>query len=291
MARYPRALSRREFLRLCGVTLCGAALPWDAPAQRPATFHGRVFDAASIRAAPFAGAPVVRTAAADQVFVLHELEGDWARAEDGYVCLHDVQPIAPYTRPAVLAAMPTGGPFLAEVIAPFTTPRRWPAAAAPPCERVYYGAVFRIVHIETDDQGAVWYGCGGVWVQRLHMRPPDVSAIDPGADKTLYVDVARCRLAAVTDGATVLAAPVSPGSVEIDAARPESGVVSSRAAESPWLVQAAGRLSITGTNRHNRFGEPCEAQHWRSVTVPPAVGRWLYRWAEVNRTRVEVVCR
>lgn len=294
-------LSRRVFLQLCGASLAGAALPFDR--AESAAFHGRVFDEAHIHAGPAMSAPVLETAAADQVIALEAFNKRWARAETGFVHLHDVQPAALYARPVVLDEMPAGGAFWVEVITPLTMPRRWPSPGAPLLEPVYYGAALRVVDVQGDDWKSVWYRSDhGMWLQALHGRPLDTRRrFSPAGGGILRLNLSRCRLTALAGERTALVAPIAPGEGIEAMVGMSFPVVAKRVAIPglpaweganaglPWFIKTSGQLSIVGTYLHNRFGEPLCSGPVRFVTVPPAVGRWLYRWVEVGRTRVEVV--
>ncbi|MCZ7546836.1 MAG: twin-arginine translocation signal domain-containing protein [Anaerolineae bacterium] len=239
------AISRRDFLRVCGVALAGAALPpvrAGLGAPRVA-FAGRALETAIIRAAPRPDASILRTVHPDRVLSLAEAVAGWFAARDpdggltgaaarGFVAARQVQPMAPYTPPAVVTA--ADGPFWAEVIAPVTVARRWPLPDAPSLGRVGYGGVFRVVDTQADDWDCVWYrnadAAGGGWVQALHARPLDpdaLASIDAGvAGKRVVIDAARCALTAWAGDRAVFAAPVAVPASPAGAARrlPAGGV-------------------------------------------------------------------
>ncbi len=303
-------ISRRTFLRLCGVTFASAALPSfpSNTASTPVKFSGRVLKAqTSIYGMPYHNATVVQSVQPDTVLSLTESVAGWFKAEQGYVQAHDVQPMLPYKRPEVFTAMPADGPFWAEVIAPVTVTRTWPLASAPLIERPGYGAVMYIVDVQVDDAGVVWYrddahGTGSAWVQALHLRrlDPDIdlAPLAPGAaDKRLRIDTARCRLTAAIGDETVLVAPISPDAeAVIEAARfgvaarlPTLALLDKPGL--PWVVLAVAPnggegVVLHGAYWHNQFGEPYDDG---GIALAPAVARWLYRWVEVGRTHVQIV--
>jgi hypothetical protein len=297
-------ISRRDFLRLCGATMAGAAFPpvttMRAGREKPASavFWGRALTEIIVRAAPRPDAAPVRTVHPDRVLTLTGAVAGWFKAEDGYVLARDVQPMVPYARPEVVTRVEGEG-FWAEVIAPVTVARRWCLPDGPAVGRLGYGAVLRVVDVQEDDWGNVWYrdGEGGFWVQGLHVRrldpAEDLAPLHPGApDKHLFVDLARCYLTARERGRTVLTAPVSPGKVGQGISGLEVEVTGKRPSlplpgrpGTPWGVKAGG-LALHGAYWHNSFGEPREDG---LVALAPAVAWWVYRWVEVGRTRVRVL--
>lgn len=304
-------ISRRDFLRLCGVTLAGAAMPSlrvEGGARR-AIFAGRALEPTRVYAAPRFDADVRRAVHPDQVLPLvvsfpealsfREATAGWFKvpgAGGGYVPARAVQPMMPYTRPAVIA--PVEAPFWAEVIAPVTVARAWPLPDAPARGRPGYGATLRVIDAQADDEGRVWYrdAESGGWVQALHVRrldPAEVQPINPGApDKRLVIGAARAgaprRLVAFEGDQPVMEAPVcataraSGDDRVVSAKHPGRQLAAWWGA--PWLVEA-GETTICGAYWHNDFGASRDGDR-AAITLAPAAARWVYRWAEVGATRV-----
>jgi hypothetical protein len=287
-------ISRRDFLRLCGVTAASLALP-AVPSTAAAALDGRALAHVRVRRAPRIDATVVRTAPPDSVLRLSGAAGDWFATSDGYVAARRVQPMQPYARPPVYAAMPAGGPFVAEVIAPVTVLHSAPASDAPMLGRVGYGAAFEVTGVQ-GDEGDTWYRVeGGAWVQALHVRPlegEDLAPLQPRArEKAFYVDIAACRLTAVADGETALTAPIAPGikrrtrgAALVTAKRPAAQMMGRRGV--PWVIETDNaQFVLHGAYWHNAFGSPCGDG---VIALAPAAAQWVYRWAEPGQTRVEV---
>ncbi len=337
-------LSRRDFRRLSGATLVGAALPplragWGAPRVR---FAGRALETVAVRAAPLPDADIVRVVHPDRVLPLalsapkarsfreamHEstLPDGWYEVPGpggGYVRARQVQPMVPYTPPEVITRV--DAPFWAEVVAPVTVMRRWPLPDAPALGRMGYGATLHVVDAQADDWGHAWYrdGEAGGWVQALHARrldPEDLAPIHSGkyqtrglsplsdSEKRMEIDAARCRLTAWEGDEIVLVAPISCRGTARHALTPENGAVIPRKHPArhvagywgaPWFVEAEG-LALHGAYWHNDFGA-CEAAQRstpdselkptvhidsEAITLAPAVARWVYRWVEIEETRV-----
>ncbi len=283
------ALSRREFLRLCGVTAAALSLP-GVRTPAPARFYGRAFAQAAVRTAPHGGAAAARTLAPDAVIPVKEARGGWFKTTDGYVDAHDVQPVPPYTRPEVLVQMPSA-PFWAEVIAPAAALRRWPLTEAEIAGRVGYGAVFEIGDIQTDDRGTVWYRARepGAWLQALHLCRLRLPEAETGQPTSLHIDCARCLLEAHEAGEVVLSAPVSPA-VALRPPQEESVVSAKRPSMAlgvPWVVAFGAGWRLHGAYWHNLFGTP-HGEEAQCIAMAPAVARWVYEWVSVNQTRVVV---
>jgi hypothetical protein len=289
-------ISRRDFLRLCGVTAASLALP-ALPATAADAFDGRALAHVRIRRAPRIDAAVVRTAPPDSVLRLYDATGDWFATSDGYVAARGVQPMQPYTRPPVYTAMPSSGPFVAEVIAPVTVLHSAPDADASVPGRVGYGAAFDVTGVQTGED-EIWYqvgGEGGAWVQALHVRPlegEDLAPLQPHArEKTLYVDITACQLTAVADGETALTAPIAPGikrqargAALATAKRPAAQMMGRRGV--PWAITTDNaRFVLHGAYWHNAFGSPCGDG---VISLAPAAALWVYRWTEPGQTHIEV---
>src|SRR5262245_51241029 len=172
-------LSRREFLKRSG-TLAGAAgmalTSRAAPAERE--LAGRAFTLTNVLVRPSASSPVSGQLAPDAVTAIVGISRDarWYQVPGGFVPRESLQPILPYTRPALAEDLGRG--FWAEVIAPISVVRQWCAGDAPVVARLAFGAVVYVVDRLVDDQEQVWYAISSThespqlgWAPALHYQP------------------------------------------------------------------------------------------------------------------------
>jgi len=189
-------LTRRAFLKLGGSTLALATLPPlplppdDLTARRETRFLGRVTTwRAGVHSEPSPDAPQVDTRPYDAIVnVLDEVTGVghydhnpiWYEIVGGYIYSSWVQPVEYRFNRPVRQIEQSG--LLAWVTVPYTDMRAQPDATLRRNYRLYYDAVFRVVDLQTDAGGQVWYGVrdgltwsGVNWGRAEHFRivPPE----------------------------------------------------------------------------------------------------------------------
>ena len=176
-----RAMNRRNFIRLSGSALVGAALPQPlsvlAQSAHPPEDHveggfvplrrGRVL-AASVTVWDRIESPRtdVKRLLRDEVILLGE-ERDvpgtgsaynslWYRTRGGWVHSAWVQPMEFHDRPAIYREAGPNG-FWIEVIEPKIPAYKEPSLAAPKDYDYVYGTVYLVTDVAVDGSGAVWY--------------------------------------------------------------------------------------------------------------------------------------
>ena len=178
----PQRFTRREFLKLSGSALALSALPplplpADDLAARSESQFGRVTTWREwVHSEPHPKAPRIGQRQRDTIVnILDEVEGIghyshnpvWYKIVGGYIYSSWVQPVEyRFNRPVKKIKPP--GP-LAWVTVPFTDVRRMPDPTLRRSYRLYYDAIFRVIDVQTDESGGVWYGLrdGLTWMVRV----------------------------------------------------------------------------------------------------------------------------
>ena len=227
-------LSRRDFLRLCGMSLAGAFLPALHPGGKEASsVLGRVTRGSeSVYSEPDRRSPAVRQLSRDallpllgEITVPQALNSSprWYEIDGGYLHGAYVQRIDNARRSPALETIPTGG-ILGEVTVPYTTTRykrrdgRWMNLY-----RLYYGSVHWIMDLVELPDGELYYELVDEWLSVRYyalasdLRPvlPEetapLAADVPPEEKWVEVSLAQQLLSAYEGRKKVLVAPVSTG--------------------------------------------------------------------------------
>lgn len=227
--RPKKELSRREFLKISGVSLSALALTrFNSPLPQvdfPASDRlGRATATVTVRTRPDINAPEVATLYQDAVFPwLREVIGRmqyqrnhrWVETTDGFIWSGNVQPVwnNPQADPVqTLFDNELGKGMWVEVCVPYVDlyianpPARSPWLESTDTPRLYYSQVVWVDEITTNSNGLLLYhinepyGSYGdmFWADARAFRritPEEISPIHPeGEDKHVYVDVARQTL-------------------------------------------------------------------------------------------------
>ena len=305
-----RSLSRRDYLKLCGVTLISLAfkVPPEHSEPPPAAAPlglGRVTSAVRRRDQPSLSGQQLGIYYANTVLNLHEQQADpadsshnpiWFRTDDGWVHSSFVQPVRNDLNTPILD-IPTGG-FLAEVTVPSTD--AWLNHKL--AYRFYYSTTHWVDEAVTDQQGQVWYRVLDdryrvyYYVLAEHLRRiPDeeLAPLSPEVlDKRIEVDLAQQRLTAYENGAAVLAAPLSSGRASfqtptgqfhVERKRPSRHMAANDGGGNgfdlpgiPWVVYFYWTgVAFHGTYWHNDYGQP---RSRGCINLTPADAKWIYRW-------------
>jgi hypothetical protein len=283
--------SRRQFLKLSGITLAGSliglpTIPQHFSTER--TFQGRALAATAVYRSPNSESSVVETLWPDSVNPLIDAGEGWYRVAKGYVPHEGLQPITPFL-PQTTPQIPAPS-FWAEVAAPVAPVRQTCAADSPLVARIGHGGVVQVVdYLPGEPNG--WYGVadGKVgflgWSQAVHWQALDEISIDAG-DHHLELDLANQRLTAYENGEFVLQAPCSTngymnsGIYTIESRQHSDGILSvDQNADGfygvPWILRLEAGHDLTGVYWHNRFGRTTPGS---SIQVTPLLARWLYGW-------------
>ncbi|HZY43478.1 MAG TPA: L,D-transpeptidase family protein [Anaerolineae bacterium] len=243
-------LTRRNFLKLAGGTLCAAAaLPFTnladrygfkptpernmflgqslSPLAAPPASLGRVATSSvNIYAEANRQSSFVRKAYRDEILSLvDQIAGEavtssnaiWYQTTDGFVHSAFVQPVENILNPVDLAQ----NNFWGEVTVPFSDSRRAPSSASGLFLRVYYTCVFRVIEVVTGTDDQPWYRLQdgitwspGPYVPAAHIRridPTELTPLSPGASKRVEVNLQSQIITAYENDVPVLTSSVASG--------------------------------------------------------------------------------
>jgi hypothetical protein len=311
----PRSLTRRGFLKLGGSALALAALPPlpllpDDLANWRASRFGRVTTwQAWVHSEPDSNAPRVGERRRDDIVsILASVVGvgyydhnpAWYKIVDGYIYSSWVQPVEyRFNRPVKRIEAPG---VLAWVTVPYTDVRAHPDLALRPSYRLYYDAIFRVIDLQTDGSGNVWYGVrdgltwsGINWAQAEHLRVVSHEELEPLSpfveEKRILIELSRQWLTCLegkdvvfqtrlSSGLPGMATPIGIHHVlqKTHTTRMIGGV-GSNYYDLPGIgfvtYFTAKGVAIHGTYWHNDYGRP---RSHGCVNTPTAAAQWIYRW-------------
>jgi len=248
----------------------------------------------------------------------------WYRVSDGFLYTSGVQQIRPYRTPRILTEIPhviADEPgFWAELIVPYAGPRREIGGLYATDEFFgetiqvahYYGSVHRVIGIQEDVDGNIWYELfddkpdnPSVWLPGRYLRyipPEEFEPIHSEAkNKELHVSLTDQRIDCYEDGQLVFSTLTSSGSalptpkgdhavvykqpsrhMYTDPEDPVSGGPSDEdffdlpGVPFNTFFTTLGH-AIHGTWWHGDYGRP-RSHGCLNVTEQDA--RWIYRWVE-----------
>jgi lipoprotein-anchoring transpeptidase ErfK/SrfK len=335
-------LSRRNFIKLVGIGITGLSFSSKKTLTKLVDFPsyerlGRVciIGMVNIKAQPYENSQTVGVLYEDAVVPwLREVVAKepnynyfnqkWVETPDGYIYAANLQPVRNYPNQAIDTLVPTsmGEGIWAEVTVPFAdvnlvnnpSSNSWVRSRIDqglPL-RVYYGQVYYIDQIKSDELGNIYYRAnpnyyGGVdmfWVPAEAMYPisiDEISPINPEVeDKKIIVDVNKQTLTCYEGNTEVYYCQVSTGakydmygnSVEKWATPLGSYLVSRKfislqmsggTTGAPydlpgigWVsIFATGGVAIHATVWHNDFGTP---KSHGCVNTLPEDAKWIFRW-------------
>jgi lipoprotein-anchoring transpeptidase ErfK/SrfK len=339
-------LSRRNFIKLLGFGIAGIGFRPLSSVKNQVEFPpydrlGRVciIGRVNVKAEPYEDSQTVGELYEDAVVPwLREVVAKepnynffnqkWVETPDGYVYAAYLQPVRNYPNPAIDALLPTstGEGMWAEVTIPYAdvvlvnnpSSHSWVSSRIDqglPI-RVYYGQVYYIDQIKTDDHGNKFYRAnpnyyGGVdmfWVpaKAMHaIKPEEITPINPDAEnKKIIVDVNKQELSCYEGDTEVCYCRVSTGAkydmygntVEKWAtpigtylisrkyiSLQMSGGTTGAPYDLPGIgwasIFATGGVAIHATVWHNDFGTP---KSHGCVNTLPEDAKWIFRWGLPN---------
>ena len=244
-------LTRRNFLRLTGGTLCAAAaLPFAnlaqlytvnlipdenellgqrrSPLAAPPASLGRVTTwSVNLYTEANRQSKFVRKANRDEVLpLIDQIVGEaitsyndiWYQTTDGYVHSAFVQPVENSLNNPV---DPSQINFWGEVTVPFSDTRRAPNPLKGLSTRVYYTTIYRVVEVVTGTDNQTWYRLQdgltwspGPYVPAAHIRridPVELTPLSPGVSKRVEVDLKTQMITAFENDVPVLTSRVASG--------------------------------------------------------------------------------
>jgi hypothetical protein len=308
------AMNRRDFLKVSGVALLGAALPRpDEPelvGEPPPASLGRITsgwrqpvrDAATLK-----GKILVYKSYDEIIPLLGTLVGEapwpsnpiWYQTSAGYIHSAFVQPVE---------NQPSGGPV------PVTPPGIWVQVSVPIAEarlqpnaprvwrKIYYGSVYRAVDVVQDESGQGWYRLQdgiayrpGPYVLSSSMRYLAPEALAPVSadrtDKKIVVDVVRQELTCFEGETPIFSARTATGFGAFRTPRGEYEVL--RKSHTSYMIGGAGAdyynlpgvsfptyftrtaIAVHGTYWHNDYGRP---RSHGCVNVLSEEAQFVFRW-------------
>jgi hypothetical protein len=201
--------SRRDFLKLSGLSLASALLPPALPdeALRPTGLMGRAIRGVNIYERPSLSAGVVALITAETVFNIYGtvLSNDehynrtWYQVRRGFVYSGQVQPVRWELQTPSLDVPDSG--CLGEITVPYTLSKTGPNPDYATVYRFYYSTTHWITNAKKDPEGAVWYEAyderlnRSSWIRGEHVRrvtAEEVAPLSPeAADKRIEVNLAK----------------------------------------------------------------------------------------------------
>ena len=336
------ALSRKNFIKLLGLGLTSVGIRPIMSFNNGIKFPdyerlGRVciIGRVDIKAAPYEDSQTVGVLYEDAVIPwlrevvakepnLNYYNQRWVETLDGYVYVINIQPVKNIPNTPISALLPNsiGEGMWAEVTVPYAdvtlvnnpSSNSWVRARIDqglPL-RVYYGQVYYIDQIKTDEYGGIYYRAnpnyyGGVdlfWVpaEAMHpINPEGLTPINPEVeDKKIIIDVSRQTLSCYEGDTEVFYCRVSTGGKYDFIGNPVekwstplgsflisrkyislqmSGGTSGAPYDLPgigWVsIFATGGVAIHATVWHNDFGSP---KSHGCVNTLPEDAKWIFRW-------------
>jgi hypothetical protein len=224
----------------------------------------------------------------------------WFRVVGGYIYSSWVQPVQYRLNQPVTQVESSG--VLAWVTMPYTDVRAGPDASLRRSYRLYYDAIFRVVEVQTDAAGAVWYGIrdgltwsGVHWARAAHLRviqPEELAPLSSeGKEKRVVIELGKQLLTCFEDDDAVFETRLSsgmPGMVtplgvhrvlqKVPTTRMIGGV-----GDDYYDLPGIGfctyftpkGVAIHGTYWHNDYGR---RRSHGCVNVPTPAAQWVYRW-------------
>jgi len=202
-------LSRRDFIKLSGLSFAAALLPPTPPDEAPRQVEGlgRAIKALYVYDRPSTQARPITLLLSETIFNIYgTLLGEdenynrtWYQVQQGYVYSGSVQPVR-WQAQTPLAEVPGDG-FLGEVTVPYTLSKTGAYASAPSVYHLYYGTTHWIKAVQADEHGRLWYRIFDdrlerySWVRGEHIRPvtpEEVAPISPSiGSKRIEIDLEK----------------------------------------------------------------------------------------------------
>jgi hypothetical protein len=315
MPTAPSLLTRRKFLKLSGSALAltvspSLPLPIEDLAARRESRWGRVTTwRAWIHSEPHPDAPRVDQRSYDAIVnILDDVSGVghydhnpiWFRVIGGYVYSSWVQPVEYHLNRPVEQVDPPGA--LAWVTVPYTDVRARPDPTLARNYRLYFDAIFRVVDVQTDASGKIWYGLrdgltwsGVNWVRGEHLRiipPEELAPLSPGVDgKRVLIELGKQLLTCFEGKEAVFETRLSSGLPGMVTPLGVHRVL--QKAHTRRMIGGEGNnyydlpgigfvtyftekgVAIHGTYWHNDYGR---RRSHGCVNTPTAAAQWIFRW-------------
>src|SRR4030042_5765194 len=291
----PSELTRRDFLKLCGIAAAGFGFrdfpPGGDPAsKRPPSFTlGRTVYSLRYYEQPSYSSKELGYYVTDSVVNIYE-EGEgnpkpthnpiWLRTDKGWLQSAYVQPVDEKLNEPVLE-IPNGG-MLAEVTVPYTQSWFISDKGGKRGRRYYFGSTYWVVLAFFGVNRVIWYQVlddrdNKIYlVQAEHLRPvtlEELTQLSPNIeDKRIEVDLSRQRVIAYENGQPVFTARTATGYFQgdtpigefrVERKQPSRHMSSNLEGNDfdlpgvPWVCYISWTgVSLHGTYWHNNYGTP-----------------------------------
>jgi lipoprotein-anchoring transpeptidase ErfK/SrfK len=307
------SLTRRDFLKLTGLTALGLAFDSPRAHGKPNAALGRVTaQYLRVHLRPDGQSKQVAWLGFDEVVqitdtVVGKDKHLWHEIAAGYVDTREVQPVERRLN-RIQKIFPEGG-SIGEVTVPFIDARRKPEARAPVAYRLYYGSTFWVREVVAD----VWYKLYderlGIYyyaeASALRIVPAsELTPLSPAVhNKRILINLQQQRVYAYEGRSEVFSASISSGRLYLDSdgvtarswtpsgdfvvdrKRPSRHMGFGEAAGSdyelpgvPWVSYFHWKgYSFHGTWWHNDYGHPRSAG---CINMLPQDAKWIFRWTQ-----------
>ena len=277
------SLSRRDFLKLCGITL-GASTLLDAGIRLGAwssdIAYARTFKTTTVYAAPEGKA--VGKLFPDSLVQLSRYEDAWLKTEHGYLKRHAVQPMPTWSQNNLL---PAALPSLIEVAAPSVPIYTNCDDTSEIIARIGHGGVMYAVDYLPEERYG-WFAVGHDadeivgWTRAERWNAianPQTSAVIDSIriDRALNQMIAFNHTEEVARFDSVFSPSFAAGWYELEAQRPTTQ--QSEYSGVSWSTLWTGPVQINGAYWHNQFGQQTNQIRENVIEISPIAAAWLYR--------------
>ena len=261
-------VSRRDFLKLAGITTTLASLPSGISlALASEARYGRVLHLTDLYKHPDSNAKIIGRYLPDSIQPILDYQDGWVRMLDGFASETAIQPML------TASTMPVDRiPTWLEVIAPYAAVRRWCAADAPLMARMGHGAVIEAVAALDDRHGDMWFqvaldGNASGWIQAQQLQP---AAIHPSR-QVHHARIENQSLILLNGEHEIacfaLAYPPDMSAGEHHIIQRTPGFHRSDYSGIPWRLETNRGLILHGAYWHNQFA----CQHTSSMSIELSV--------------------
>jgi hypothetical protein len=275
------SLSRRDFLKLCGISLgTSALLPLaDLVAQYDqSALFGRTLGKTAVYDQA-AGQAIGQLFPDSVVSLIAETEG-WYQTPDGFIPRTQIQPMPGWNKERITTL--STFPVLVEVFAPSAPVYSTASTTAPATARIGYGGVAQAIDYLPDTAGG-WLALANQsgtlrgWSQaaRWHERStPQSHHIDQVVlSRQSHVLSAWQGETLVASFTACCATDIPVGTALLNSKLPFLWTTPHQA--TPWCINWSNGVSLTGAYWHNDFGSN-SAQPFK-IELSPANSRWLFQ--------------
>jgi len=248
-------VSRRDFLKIAGITTTLAAMPTAISAiLASAGTHGRMLHLTDLYERPALDAKIAGQYLPDSIQPILAYRDGWVRLRHGFAPETNIQPMLTARTTRVDRI-----PAVVEVIAPYAAVRRWCAADAPLVARPGHGAVLEAVSALDDRYGDRWLQvalseASNGWIQAQQVQP--VEPI-PASRQAYHARIENHRLTLLSENHDIAQfALACPPDIPTGEHRVIQRIPAFHRADYsgiPWRLETNRGLVVHGAYWHNQF--------------------------------------